>query len=565
MRTWGSLSQITLLFISISASALPAHRPPRMAASKDLGHVDPGMSVHVLIPLAVHNADQLANLITRQHIPGDALYGEFLTPSEFSATFGPTPDDAAAVAQYLSLNGFTNIVADPSNAYVLAEAEVPQVEHALSLELHNYQTPEGLMAYGPTNEPTVPPEIASRIQGIYGLHSFSQHRHHALRANAGIGSGPQGGLTPADFRTAYGLDKVTATGKGQKLALFELDGYALSDITAYATQFNLRAILSPMNILVDGFSGKPTKGTASGQPEVTLDIELALAVAPAVQVLVYEAPNTEAGYLQEWMKIASDNLAKAVSTSWGAAEDLNSAADLATENMIFMQMAAQGQSVFAAAGDDGAYDDPNMMKTLEVDDPGSQPYVTSVGGTTLAVNAGLSYKNETVWSDAASVSGGGGGISSVWPIPSWQTGLGTALNLGSTTQRMVPDISLNSDPNTGYSVFVQGASDVYGGTSCAAPIWTAFTALVNQQREATNLPDVGYVNPTIYRVGQSSLAPSVFHDVTAGKNLFYPAETNYDLATGLGSFNAMTLFQALINAVLPPAAPTQLKGQRVVN
>ena len=377
------------------------------------------------------------------------------------------------------------------------------------------------------------------------------HRPHLRPGLEGAaGSGAKGGLTPADVRNAYGLSGGAA-GAGQTIALYELDGYNPADVAAYRSAYGLPA--APIqNVLVDGFSG----AAGSGADEVTLDIELAQALAPQSRIMVYEAANDnqDAHYLDCYNRIATDDLAKQVSTSWGSPESQNTPAFLQGENAIFQQMAAQGQSIFSATGDNGAYDD---AVSLSVDDPGSQPYVTSVGGTTLTSGANAAYESETAWGDATDTSlstfgsGGGGGFSTTWPVPGYQAGLQTM-----PPGRSVPDVALNADPQTGYSIYYQGAWHVYGGTSTAVPLWAGLTALVNSRRAGAGLGPIGFLNPTLYQIGASAAYPSDFHDVSVGDNLYYPARTGYDNATGLGTFVGDALLNTLVAGLMPAPAGT---------
>ena len=185
-----------------------------------------------------------------------------------------------------------------------------------------------------------------------------------------------------------------------------------------------------------------------------------------------------------------------------------------------------------------------------VDDPASQPYVTSVGGTRLTVNAGSgAYASESVWNEGLGNGAGGGGISGVWPIPAWQQNVPTVF---SKTSRNVPDVALNADPATGYAIYYNGQWTVYGGTSCAAPLWAAFTACVNQQRVANQQPVLGFVNPLLYSIGAGASYMENFHDITSGNNLYYHAGMGYDNASGWGSFNGANLFSTLTGAMQPP-------------
>lgn len=380
---------------------------------------------------------------------------------------------------------------------------------------------------------------------MHGLHNFSHWHTHSIKLKDGAiqktGSGPAGGLSPTDIRTAYNVP-TAVDGTGQTLGLFELDGYAMSDITAYEQQFSLPNV-TLQNVLIDNASG--TAGANSG--EVTLDLELQMAIAPGIsKIMVYEGPNSSQGMLDIFSKIANDNLAKSVSTSWGATEDSTDSSFSQTENTILKQMAAQGQSMFAATGDSGADDNGS---SLSVDDPASQPYIVGVGGTKLSTNADGSYSKETAWgndtqSPNSGLSGGGGGISAIWSQPTWQNGLATSQNLASATMRNVPDVSFDAAIETGYAIYDSGQWGEWGGTSCASPIWAAFTALVNQQRAANGLATVGFANPMLYQLGRSSRYNQDFHDINDGStNGYYPTETGYDDATGWGSFNGQNLFE----------------------
>ncbi len=450
-------------------------------------------------------------------------------------------------------------------------APAAQVEKAFGLHLLVYQSQaDGRYFYAPDAEPQVPSALASLVTGVIGLSSASQWQPHFIQGTPLVspdldpyaaplqtGSGPGGALAPSDIKAAYNLSGVSQNGAGQTLGLFELDTYTASDIAAYESAFGLPAV--PLQVVsVDGGVAAPGSGAA----EVTLDIELMTALAPsASKILVYEGPNTDQGVVDTYSKIASDNLAKEVSTSWGEAETEAPASVRSSENTAFQQMAAQGQSIFAASGDHGAYDTGNSSDGLTVDDPSSQPYMVGVGGTSLTTNgAGGSYNSETTWDN--NIGAGGGGISTVWTIPSYQSGLvGSAASKGSTTHRNVPDVSLDADPYTGYDIYYGGGWTIYGGTSCAAPLWAAFTALVNQNRLAAGSGLLGFANPPIYSLASSASYANDFHDIADGStNYYYPAVAGYDDATGWGTFNGASLL-ADLSGVNAPASPAyQIDG-----
>ncbi len=533
---------------------LSQHVPQlQIERAKPAGRMAQETEIPLTISLNLQNQDKLEELLGRLYDPKNPLYGKFLSSDEFAGNFYLPTQDVEAVKNYLLVQGLK--VKGQIGNTIQISGSVQNIESAFGVQLDQYIVAETNgtqnMHFAASQDPLLRSDIASKILSVHGLNNFSNRVSHAhiLNSHAGIGTGPSGGLSPSDLQKAYSLPTTSAS--GQTLALMELDGYLASDIQMYATNFGLK--VPPItNVLIDGVSG----AAGAGAIEVALDIELMIAVAPSVsKILVYEGQNSDSGIIDLYSRIATDNQAKQVSTSWGGPEAQMPVTVLNSENLIFKQMAAQGQSIYAAAGDNGAFDDGT---NLGVDDPASQPYVTGAGGTTLSLSSGA-YKFESSWSSAASgstaASGGGGGISGIWPIPSWQVGLATTANKGSQTLRMVPDLSANANPSTGYSFVVNGSFGVVGGTSCVAPIFAAVTAILNSARAGSGLATLGYMNPILYRLGQSSLSSMAFIDIAdSSTNLFYPATTGYDLTTGLGSPNKL-LFSELINPILPPSPP----------
>ena len=546
---------------------LSGHVPAAMVArSRLLGRVAASQTVGLALTLPLRNQAALDDLLSRLYTPGDPLYGQFLTPEEFTARFGPTQSDYAAVAASAKSLGLQVTGTYPNRLILDVSGPASVVEKAFALHLQNYRTASGRVFRAPDAGPALPSGLAGRVAGVVGLDTalrLHSHLRPALSERA-AGSGPKGGLAPSDIKTAYSLNSVGANGAGQSIALFELDGYTASDITTYESNFGLPAVQIQKIVVSDGTS-TATGAVGPSSDETTLDIELAQALAPNLsKILLYVSPNTNPGVLATLNRIVSDNSAKQISTSFGEDEASSGAAFIAMEAPIFQQMAAQGQSMLSATGDYGAYDDGS---TLSVDDPASQPYVTGVGGTTLATNGtGGPYVSESVWGLFYNVNdpnstgggdfgvGGGGGFSTIWPAPSYQTAL-----VPTPAMRSVPDVALDSDPETGYAIYVSGAWHVYGGTSAAAPLWAGFTALVNQQRAAAGKAPIGFLNPTLYSIGESGLDTADFHDVTTGNNLYYPALPGYDSATGWGSFTGSALLATLVNG-LPAGSSAYLTG-----
>jgi kumamolisin len=559
----------------VSSSALQRSAParvrlgghvPRQAVreAKWMGSMAPDFQVPMTITLPLRNTSELRDLLTRLYDPTDPMYGKFLTSKEFTDRFGPTQGDYDDLAAYARSLGLTVTGTHPNRTLLNVSAPVRTVEGAFNLHMHRYRAPDGREFRAPDADPEVPDYVATRISGVIGLDNaavwHTNHRFLAAQQQSAvplqIGTGPGGALTPGDITTAYNLGGVAAKGAGQALALFELDGYTASDITAYESYYGLPAV--PLkNVLVDGFSGR----AGSGAGEVTLDIELMVALAPgASQILVYEGPNTNAGVIDTYNRIATDNSARQISTSWGLSETQSSSSFLLSESNIFLQMAAQGQSIYAASGDSGAFDNGS---SLSVDDPASQPYMVGVGGTQLYVGSGEVYSKETTWNNGSISSGaGGGGVSVVWGIPSYQQGLTSAT---SSAMRNVPDVALNANQYSGYSIYFKGSWYIYGGTSCAAPLWAAFTARVNQLRAAAGGGSLGFANAAIYQIAAGGAYGVDFHDIADGStNLYYAARTGYDNATGWGSFNGANLLNDLAQygmATTLPATPTNLAAK----
>jgi len=394
--------------------------------------------------------------------------------------------------------------------------------------------------------------------------------------------GIYGSMGPADIADAYNLKALASNGSGQTLGLYELDGYKQSDITTFENNYGLPNV-ALTNVYTDGYNG--AAGVNTG--EVVLDIDVGLAAAPGLSgIRVYEAPNTGTSWVDQWDMIVNDpNRPKIVSVSWGAYE---AATYAFYDHSVFAELAALGVTVFASAGDSGAYDNcdngtnpPNCTiggaagsGILSVGDPASDPYVTSVGISILSVNnAGTS--SESYKGEEASLFGGGG-VSSYVMIPSFQAAAATSYynitghSYGSTSMRNVPDVTFTADPATSYGIYITDPSAGTGwfavwGSSAASPIWAGFMTRVNEGRAALGETAAGWINPAIYQFAQSSDYSNVFHDITAGINNnypnfsgndYYPAKTGYDDSAGLGSFNGANFYSEFLG----PAAPTGLNA-----
>lgn len=527
------------------------HVPADVNNSTKLEPVEKHKVLKLSITLPLNNEEELDSRLIELTNPNSPHYRQFLSDADYVARYAPTIEQVEAAQSYLVANGLTAESVDANRLIIHVTGTVDSINTIFNTEIYYFVDQAGKQFYAPAYELQIEASLA--IHSVHGLENrYHAHPNFKLLKTPieSTITGPRAiqGFTPAQIKKAYSLSS-SLDGSGQTLALFELDGFTASDITAYERAFNLPNV--PLEtVLVDNATGVPGDGAA----EVTLDIELMIALAPRVsKIIVYEGPNSEAGVLNTYNKIATDNLAKSISTSWGASESASTGSFISAENLIFKQMVAQGQSLYAASGDSGAYDDGIV---LSVDDPASQPLVVAVGGTTLNTNANGSYSSETTWSagNGPGNNGGGGGISSTWSIPTWQQGVISSASQGSTTMRNVPDVALDADPATGYAIYFDGLWNVYGGTSCAAPLWAALTALVNQDRARNGQGSVGFPNPTIYQLGQSAAYNSSLHDIRDhSTNGYYPAVAGFDLATGWGTFYGDNAISYLAGPSTPPA------------
>jgi kumamolisin len=544
-----------------SLAHLPGHVSQLAQKSTIVGRM-PARNMDLAIVLPLRDPQGLSLLLQRLYDPKDSLYGHFLSVSEFTERFAPTAADYAAVASFATSHGLAVTATHPNRLVLDVHGPSTSIESTFNIHLDTIKAPDGKTYFAPDQEPSVDSAIAPHVLGVVGLSNTGQMHPNYVRPSNKLhqivkneyASGPEG-LAPADIDSIYNLTTVSQTGSGQTLGLFELDGYTPSDIAAYESEFSLPKV--PLtNTLIDGFNGAPGSGAA----EVTLDIELQAALAPnATKIIVYEGPNgsgVSIPNIDVYNRIATDNLAKNISSSWGAVESTVDPVVVQAENVIFQEMAAQGQSLYIASGDNGAFATASNFD-MAVQDPSAQPWCCGVGGTAVTDNSSLGYVKETTWNELSSDFGdggaGGGGISVNWPIPAYQAPSVTAASLGSTAYRNIPDVSLNSDPDMlPYDVYFsdpdQGPGDYgYGGTSCAAPLWAGFTARVNQARLTAKLPLLGFPNTALYAIGRNATEYAAdFHDIADNSNNgVFPAVKGYDLATGLGSFSGKSLFTQL--------------------
>jgi hypothetical protein len=576
------------------AMVAPAVHAP--AGAHALGASNLARTMNFSIYLRSSNGAGLARYaagVTNTH---SATYGHYLAPGEFARRFGASASSLATVRAALRADGL-HIGQLTDGLALHARATVATINAAFHTTVESYRLAGGSLGTGLSRPVMLPSALARLVLGVIGLnnlvHSTSSTKGHlpqkrlshirwpnkalpgrSFGTHNDVANGPAacssavsatsqgfGGITDDQVANAYGVSSLYSAGDlgaGQTVAVYELEPFALSDVATF-DQCYFGADHSS-NVSTVNVDGGPGIGLGSG--ESALDIQNVSALAPSAHIVVYQAPNTTSGALDAYARIVSDDTAKIVTTSWGlceAAAAAYSPGSLDVEHLLFEQAAAQGQSVFAAAGDNGADDCAGhgsypVAPVLSVDDPASQPYVVSVGGTTAITVA--NPPSEQVWNDGATGGAGGGGVSSLWPMTPWQhnvtsvvTAAGAQTCGTASSCRVTPDVSAFADEFTGITIAYGGGWYTIGGTSSAAPLWAAMLAEVNASSSCTSnvatANGVGFVSPLLYEVGaNASAAASAYNDVTAGNNdVFsinggaYAAGTGFDAASGFGSPN----------------------------
>jgi len=471
----------------------------------------------------------------------------YISRDDFNTTYGADPQDIAKIEAFAQENGLVVVETSPERRSIVLSGTAGNFNTAFGTKLQHYEHADGTYR-GRTGALSVPSDISDIIEGVFGLDDRPQAKPHYQRHNpqlvsskpksgSATANASNGSFTPPQLAALYnfpqGLD-----GSKQCIGIIELGGgYRPADIKAYFNKLKL-PVPKVKAVRVDGGRNQPT--TADGADgEVMLDIEVAAAIAPKAQIVVYFAPNTDQGFLDAISKAIHDNVNKpsVISISWGGPESAWTAQSLQQYNAIFQTAAALGVTICCAAGDNGSADGVNDG-AQHVDFPASSPYVLGCGGTKLAAS-GNTITNETVWNENAN-SATGGGVSAVFPLPTYQNSANVppSANPNGGTGRGVPDVAGDADPASGYQVLVDGQYFVIGGTSAVAPLYAGLIALINQKLGKP----VGFLNPLIYG---SLASKGPFNDISTGNNGAYSAGLGWDACTGEGSPNGAKLLAGL--------------------
>jgi kumamolisin len=508
--------------------------------AKSLGRLPATQSMRLVLVLPHSNEAALQSLLQDLYDPSSPSYHQFLTVEEFTNRFGPTQADYDAVVNFAQTHGLTVVGTSRNRMNVDVTGSVASIEAALHVNMAVYQHPtENRTFYSPDREPT--PDLSIPLWHIAGLDNYSIPQPALLRRPAGAqpaattGSGPSASFLGSDMRAAY--YGGTLTGTGQSVGLLEYYGTDLADLNTYYANVGQTNNVPITLLSTDGTSTSCTEASGGcDDTEQTLDMTQALGMAPGMSSLVMYVGSTDSAIFNAMATASPLNAQLSSSWTW-------SPADPNTDNPYFEEFAAQGQNLFQAAGDSGAW------RTRSKVWPADSVYLTSVGGTDLETkSAGGAWSSETAWAD------GGGGISpDKFAIPSWQVAAAAGCASCSQTYRNAPDVSANAN----FTFYVCAdqttcTANDYGGTSFAAPMWAGYLALTNQQEFANTGKTLGFINPALYTIGLSSSYDTDFHDITSGSN-GYSATVGYDLATGWGSPNGTNLLNALTGSSSSPS------------
>jgi len=523
------------ILLASTAFATPqptlATRIPTVIESQSAAFVAapaPATRMQLAISLPLRNMPALDALKADITNPASPNFRRYLTVAQFAERFGPSQSDYDAVTAHLRAQGL--IIGEPAANRLLiqAEGDTDTIERAFHVKMGLYRHPtEARLFTAPDRAPTL--DLAVPVLQVIGLDNFvlphpKLVRDTGPRLGGRIGSGPSGQFTGKDMRSAY-YPTGSLTGAGQSIALFEFAGYNIADVTSFFANGYGPANSVPITGIKTDTQPLSCTGTCDDSEQV-LDIEYAISLAPGLSsVRVYVGSIAE----DILNKMATDNVSKVISSSWGWNENF------ATDDAIFKEYEVQGQTNLTASGDRSSLAASGPW-------PEEDANIIAVGGTDVATaTPGGLWSGETGWSGSA----GGPSLDTTIKIEPYQAAISKNTLGASTTLRNVPDIALNS--NTDMEICANGTcGGGNGGTSFASPMWAGIVAMANQQALAAGKPVVGFINPAVYALAGGSTYKTLFHDVIRGRSGKFSAQAGYDLVTGVGSPRGQAFIDALV-------------------
>jgi pseudomonalisin len=521
----------------------------------DLGALPAQSPLKVVVSLGLRNVAGLKQLVAGMNDPNSPLYGTELTPNQFTASYGPTSDQVSAVIGYLGSQGFTNVQAEPNNLLVTADGTAAAASAAFNTTIKQFSL-NGETVYANVSAAQVPASLGGIVTAVLGLNTANKMMPGGNPTGIKI-CGPIGSVvcpvsfyTPNDYWLAYDAG-ATPTGSKTTIAIF-----ASGDVTGVISDLRVAENVNklpqvPVVVRQVGLASPP-----NGTDEWALDTQMSTGMAGAVQTLyIYTATHLfDSDVALMFNKFVTDNVARAGSASFGLCEAFAWAdGSMLVDDMIFLQGAAQGQTVFASTGDQGSAcpvtGATNGVPLSGVPGavlyPASSAYVVAVGGTTLFTDSSGNYVKEAGW-DA-----GGGGISAFENCPFWMSaGTVPSCNAGA---RGLPDVAMDADLVSGGLVYIgcppndpnpkADCEFIVGGTSLSAPLALGVWARLQSARNNK----LGYASPklySLYQAGPPPVSPG-YHDVVGGCNGAYCAIPGWDYVTGLGSFDITKILALL--------------------
>ncbi|HTT98362.1 MAG TPA: S53 family peptidase [Rhizomicrobium sp.] len=490
------------------------------------GTPDAKLHLTLQVVLPMRNRDALKTFVDAVTDPRSPLFRHYLSVTEFTKRFGPTARDYEAAAKFFAASGLSITGRAPNRYLLQVEGDVATVERVFHIKLNLYRHPtENRSFMAPDREPTL--DLSVPVLNVAGLDDYAlpypkykAPRGGDVRAHKWQGSGPDGWYIGSDFRAAY-YGNGPLTGAGQSVGLFEFHGYDPANVALY-----FETVGQQNNVPVNGVSTDGTNAFCDecADGEQVLDIQYAASMAPGLDQIQVYVGKTAIAILN---RMATDNTSKAISVSWGWKRNFK------TEDPIYLEMAAQGQTVLIASGDDSSLKASGQW-------PEEDANLVAVGGTDLVTNGpGGAWVSESGWN----ASGGGPSLDKHIGIEPYQLPFITRKNGGSKKLRNVPDVSANANYNMFSCYHNRRCEGGWGGTSFSAPMWAGFIAMANEQAAQHSKPAVGFFNAQLYDLMRTT--PSTLHDPRRHKSGEFSTVKGYDLVTGLGSPNGQTLIDAL--------------------
>jgi len=565
---------------------LPGHVSPRLAAATDEGPVEASMQLPYVMLVLQPSSSQMAELtefLEQLQTPGAPNYHAWLTPEQYGAKFGLGQNDIDKISSWLRQYNLTvKSVARGKNTIAFG-GTAAQMEGAFKTEIHHYLV-NGVEHYANNADPSVPAAFQGVVQAVQGLNDIRLRPMLRRSMQPHYNIAGQNVLGPGDIATIYDINPLYSAGidgSGENLVVVGQTEIEMSDIENFRSQFGL-ASKNPSTLLVPGSPNPGIQSQSGDLGESDLDLELSGAIARNASIQFVYATDVMVAF----QYAIDENLAPVISISYGDCEQQTPTSQINSLVSWGMQANMQGQTIFAAAGDDGARDcsggdNPATNNAVSVDTPASMPYVTGVGGTTFNEGGGnywnssngsngasaKSYIPETTWNDGVCEAGTqeqpeetlcatGGGASVDFTKPSWQTGKGVPAD----GARDVPDVAIAASPNHDPYLIISGGQEIeIGGTSCGAPQFAGITLLLQQyltSKGYQSSPSLGNVNPAIYQ--NLAVYSGVFHDITTGNNMVpactgntcsgavegFSAGPGYDQVTGWGTPDITNYVQA---------------------